>query len=167
MAVLGFVEVVSRHQNRDAALRELIDQRPESTPRDRVHTARRLVEKYDWGLVEDGAAEREPLPPATREVRCFGLFPAVEPRHIHHERTALLQSCARQAVNAAEEADVLVDRQLFVQRKALRHVADASLHTFGVFADVHASDIRGPTAGLQQAAEHADGCRLAGAVAAE
>ena len=72
-----------------------------------------------------------------------------------------------QAVQRAEEADVLLDRQRFVQRELLRHVADAPLHLLGVAAHVDAVDHGRSRCRLQQPAHHADGRRLAGAVRAE
>ena len=59
------------------------------------------------------------------------------------KRAALLEAVAGQAVDAAEEGDVLVDGQRLVQREALRHVADAPLDAFRVAADVDAADQRG------------------------
>ena len=66
-----------------------------------------------------------------------------------------------------KNADVLIDGQQLVEREALRHVADPPLDPFGIARDVDAADRRGPGRRLQQPAQHADGRRLAGAVAAE
>ena len=52
------------------------------------------------------------------------------------------EALAAQAVDAAEEPDVLIDRQRFVEREPLRHVADAPLDAFGIAADVDAADQR-------------------------
>ena len=71
MAVLGFVQIVRRDEHGDAGSREMIDEAPELAPRDRIDAAGRLVEKHDRRLVQDGAAEREPLTPAAGEIAAF------------------------------------------------------------------------------------------------
>ena len=72
-----------------------------------------------------------------------------------------------ESVDAAEEADVLIDRQQLVEREPLRHVADPPLDAFGIARDVDAADDAPSRGRRQQAAQHADGRGLAGAVAAE
>ena len=68
VAILRLVHVVGRHEDRDPPAGLLVDQIPEAAPRQRVDPGGRLVEKDDWGLVKDGAAERQPLPPAARQI---------------------------------------------------------------------------------------------------
>ena len=63
-----FRSVVRGHEHGDTLVREAIDQLPELAARDRVDAACRLVEEEDPRLVEDRAAQREPLPPPAREV---------------------------------------------------------------------------------------------------
>jgi hypothetical protein len=85
----------------------------------------------------------------------------------HTSRATRGQLLAAQTVDPAEELDVLVHRQALVEREALRHVADAALDAFRVAPDVDAAHERGAGGRLQQAAQHPDGGRLAGAVAAQ
>ena len=48
-------------------------------------------------------------------------------------------SCsARHPIDAAEEAQVLLDREIAVERKFLRHVADMLPHAFGIARHVEA-----------------------------
>ncbi len=72
-----------------------------------------------------------------------------------------------QLVDAGDEVEVLVDRQILVQAEALRHVADLAADRVRLAEDVVAE--AGPRAvvGLEQAAQHADGRGLAAAVGAE
>ena len=72
-----------------------------------------------------------------------------------------------EAVDAAEERDVLIDGQQLVERELLRHVADPPLDAFRIARHVHAADDRRPGGRLEEAAQHPDGRRLPGAVAAE
>ena len=167
MAVLRLVEIVRRDQHGDARRRELIDEIPEVAPRQRVDAAGRLVEKDDRRLVKNRAAEREALAPAAGQIARARALAPFEARHLEDEAAALVEPRPVEAVDAAEEADVLVDGEPLVEREPLRHVADAALDAFRIAADVDAADRRGAARRLQQPAQHADRGRLAGAVAAE
>ena len=167
MAVLGFVEIVRRHQHGHAGSRELIDEIPEAAPRDRIDAAGRLVEKDDRRFVENRAAERETLPPSAGQVGGAHLLAPLEARHLDDEAPPPLEPFGIEPVDAAEKPDVLIDGQPLVERKPLRHVADPALDAFRIAPDVDAAD-RGRAAGrLEQPAQHADRRRLAGAVAAQ
>ena len=85
MAALRFVEIVRRHEHRHAFLRERVDETPELAARQRIDAARRLVEEEDRRLVEDGAAEREALPPPAGEVARERLLAAGQAGHLEHE----------------------------------------------------------------------------------
>src|SRR5918993_1199597 len=50
MAVLGFVQVVRGHQDRDPCARHIFDETPELPARHRIDATSRLVEKNDAGL---------------------------------------------------------------------------------------------------------------------
>ena len=71
------------------------------------------------------------------------------------------------AVDARDEVEVLLDREVLVEAEALRHVADAALDLGARVAQIEAE--AGPAALVrrQQPAEHADGRRLAAAVRTE
>src|SRR6185436_14763411 len=128
---------------------------------------RGLVEEDDSRLVEDRAPERQALTPSAGEIGGEHLLAAAETCHVEHEVASLGEPRAGNAVDAAEEGDVLIDGELLVEREALRHVADAPLHAFGIGADVDAAHRGGARRGPEQAAEHPDGGGLAGAVAPE
>ena len=113
------------------------------------------------------AAEREALLPTAGQRRHQRLLAAAKPGHFDGEAHALAQFGARHAVDAAEEAQILLDRKVAVEREFLRHVADMFAHPFGITRDVDAGDEYAPGGRPQQAAENADRGRLAGAVGAE
>ena len=97
VAVLGFVQVVRGHQHGHAGPGEVVDQPPELAARQRIDAAGGLVEEHDRRLVEDGAAEREPLAPAGRQrAGQRGLAPA-QTGHVEHERAARGEPIARRA----------------------------------------------------------------------
>src|SRR4029453_19132098 len=113
--------VMSGQQNRDTRVRQLIDEHPELTARQRIDATSRLVEKDDSRLVENRAAERESLPPAPRPNSGAGAFPGAQAGNVEGKIAPLRQLRTVKAVNSAEESDVLVDGELLVERKALRH----------------------------------------------
>src|SRR5262245_55786356 len=95
------------------------------------------------------------------------MLASVKPRHLDSEGPPRGEPVALQPVNPGEKPDVLIDRQLLVERKPLRHVADATLHAFGIAADIDPVHTGGSARGLEQPAKHADGRRLARAIAPE
>src|SRR5207245_11109790 len=109
MAMVGFVEIVRRNEQRHAGGRELIDQVPEMPARERIDAARRLVEKYDRRLVKEGASEGQPLPPATCKVARASVLAPLEPRHLDDKATARLEALAGESVDTRKKTDVLID----------------------------------------------------------
>ena len=75
---------------------ELIDEAPELAARHRIDAAGRLVEKDDRRLVEDRAAERQPLPPAAGEVaRVSVVLAAAQAGHVEDERAGAPRAARR------------------------------------------------------------------------
>ena len=68
VAVLGFIHVMGGDEDRRALSRQFVDQVPELAAGHRVHAAGRLVEEQQLRPVEDGAAERQALPPAAGQL---------------------------------------------------------------------------------------------------
>ena len=97
MAALGLVEVVGGDEDRDAGLREHVDQPPELPPRQRIDAAGRLVEEEDRRLVQDRAAERQPLAPAAGEIARQRRLPAGETGHLDDEPAPLARAARRRA----------------------------------------------------------------------
>src|SRR5574338_638016 len=69
-----------------------------------------------------------------------------------------------EAVDRRVEPEILLHREVVVQAELLRHVADAAPNAFGIDRHVHARHLRASGRRLHEAAEHANGCRLAGPV---
>src|SRR5262249_56378816 len=78
----------------------------------------------------------------------------------------LFASLGCHAVNAGAEVEVLFYREVVVERKLLRHIADLLAHAAGAQAGL-AYEPHLPARRLEQPAEHLDGRRFAGAVRAE
>ena len=133
VAALGLVEVVRRDEDRDA--------RPATARRSAARTAgatadrRRRSARRGTGSAARGgsrsraraagASRRRDRAPASSRGR---VRPAISSTNAAPRGEPL----PRQAVDAAEEADVLIDGQQLVEREPLRHVADAPLHAFGI-----------------------------------
>jgi hypothetical protein len=85
------------------------------------------------------------------------------------QKTILLQQLvdplpglrAWQVLDGGEEFQVLAHRKIFIQREALGHVADAPAQCFGLLGNRQAQHLDLPGTRFQQAAQHADGGRLA------
>ena len=147
--------------------RKLVDQVPELAAADRVDARGGLVEEDDRRLVEDRAAQGQPLLPAAREDgRRLAAVPG-QPRHFDHPLLPRPFLFPRDAVDAAVEVDVLLDGEVLVEREFLAHVADVGFDLFGLGADIEAGHGARAAAGAEDAAEHADGGRLARPVRAQ
>ncbi len=93
--------------------------------RERIDTRRGLVEEQNGWLVQHGAAQRQALFPAKRQLRRHA-FPLIrETGHLQHPLASLGQTLTVYFVQAGEERDVLLHREVAIERKQLRHVADA------------------------------------------
>ncbi len=150
-----------------AGFGKVVDEGPECSPRDGVHARGGLVQEEDRRIVQDGAAQRQPLFPAAGERSGHGGTAVGQVGHFKHVLLALGAHGLRHAVHAGEEIDVLFHRKVVVERELLRHVADVLADFLGLRSHVEPVDGRLPRGGRQQAAEHADGSGLARAVGSE
>ena len=133
MAALGLVQVVRRDEHGDARLRRACrsaartggataDRRRRSARRERGSAARGGSRSRARGA---GASRRRDRARACARGR--------RGRPSRARTGAARSSAVRvEPVDAAEEADVLIDREQLVEREALRHVADAPLDAFGI-----------------------------------
>ena len=81
--------------------------------------------------------------------------------------TRALRSAAGQVVEAPEQVEVLADRELLVDRRALAGQADGATHDVGLAGHVEARHRGTPAIDGQQRREQLDGGGLAGAVGSE
>ena len=165
VAALGLVHVVGRDQHREALGGERVDLVPELAPRLRIDAGGRLVEQQQFRARQRAGAERQPLLPAAGQLAGELLLAAGQAEPF--DGGARCGDRLRDAVDAADELEILAHRQVLIQAEALRHVADLALDLVGLGADVVAEAGAGAFIRRQQAAQHADRGRLAGAVRAE
>jgi hypothetical protein len=112
-----------------------------------------------------GGGARAPLLPAAGQragelFRARGEAQPLEP--FAHAAPAVLN-----AVDARDEVEVLLDREVLVEAEPLGHVADAALDIGRLRAQIEAEGGPATLVGREQPAEHADRRRLAAAVRAE
>jgi hypothetical protein len=74
---------------------------------------------------------------------------------------------SRTRLAVGEEFDILVDRQIFVEPEALRHIADVQARELGRGDDVDAFDDDRALVRRHRRGQQAHDCRLSGAVRAD
>ena len=117
VAVFGFIHVMRADENSMAGFGKVVDEAPKSAARDRVDTGSGLVEKENRRIVQDGAAQRQPLLPAAGKRAGHGRTAVGEVGHFEHVLLALGADFVRNAVHAGEEVDILFHREVVVERE--------------------------------------------------
>src|SRR6185503_783517 len=159
---LGFVHVVRRQHDRAAGALEFFDELPELAACLRIEPGRRLVEKQELRIADERAREREPLLLAARQradARAPLLLELHEPDDVLDRRPFVKE--------AAEQADGLLDRELFRELRLLKLNAEPLLQRFGVGLPVEAEHFYFACVARREALADLDRRRLAGAVRAE
>ena len=169
IALLGFLEIVSGHQNGGAGIGQPVDHGPEGAARQRIDAGGRLVEKQHARLVHDGGAEGHALLPAAGQAAGDLILLALEAGKREHPLALFLALAFGHAVHAGKKFEIFLNGQIVVERKFLRHVADALAHALraGERAAAAAGQLNFTARGIEQAAQHLDGGGFARAVGAE
>ncbi len=118
----------------------------------RIHPAGRFVEKDHRWPMEEGAGKRQTLSKSPREFPDDRRAAAAKTGHVVRPVAPLFELPAPQAIGSGPETDVLIDCQIVVERKLLRHVADASLDLGGLGGDVETG--HGAAAGVGLSRPH-------------
>src|SRR5262249_29002213 len=92
---------------------------------------------------------------------------ALEARKLQHPRDLVASFHRRYAVHTSEELEVLVNRQIVVQRELLRHVSNGLPHGGGADGALHARQLDLSFTRIEQATQHLDSGGFAGAVCPE
>ena len=135
VALLGFFQIVGGHQNRGARVGQPVDHGPEGTARQRIDAGGGLVEEQD-AAVRAGWPRRTPRAASSPAAGCRSadLLAPPDPENEITQRIFSARSSLGHAVDAGEEFEVLVDREVVVERELLRHVADLLAHLRGTKA---------------------------------
>src|SRR5215472_8767946 len=166
-AALGFIHVVRGHKKSDAAAAEVEEQVPQLAPGNGIDARRRLVQVNDLGIVEHGAAQREPLFPASGELAGKTLFVRFDGITMHGLFNLAFGFSTAQAVDLRVEAQVFQHRKVVIQRELLAHVPDAQLDLVGILGDVNPIDHAAACGKRKNPAEHLDDRGFARAIGSE
>ena len=154
VTALGLVHVVGRDQHGDALGGVGMDLVPEGAPRLGIDAGRRLVEQQQLAA----RAARRRRAPAAASSRPTGdpaswFWRVARPEPLERVVDALLQPV--EAVDAADELEVLADGEILVEAEALGHVAGLALDRLALAHEVVAEAGAAAAVGRQQAADHA------------
>ena len=120
---LGLLDVVRRHQDRDALGAQRVDQRPQLLADLRVEADGRLVEQHEPRPVHERARDQQPPAHAARELVRARVAAVGELRDLERALDRRLALAARDPVEVREHAQVLLDGQRRVEVVELRHDA--------------------------------------------
>src|ERR1051325_10496820 len=112
-------------------------------------------------------AKRYSLFPSSRQTTRHQITLAFKAGYFQHPFFLLFALLARHMVDPGKEVQVFLDRQIVVQRKLLRHITNALSDKTRTQPAGLSSQRHLPARCSNQAAEHFDRCRLAGAVRPE
>lgn len=106
---------------------QTLDLGPHLVAQLRVEIRERFVEQEQVRLADDGAADGDPLTLSTRELTRIALQEIADAEHLGGFADPLPDFDLRSPSRAQTEADVLVDRQIGVERIILKHHRDVPL----------------------------------------
>ena len=155
---------MSGDKDRDAISCQMVDQLPETAAVEGINPGGGLIKKNDRWLMQQGAAQSQPLPPTGGEFTGLGIATLSQSGHLNHPVSPLCQLLCRQPVDAAVKGDILCYGQVFIEGKFLAHVADIFLDQLGLGGNIKASHLAVTTAWFQNAAQHPDGSGFSSAV---
>src|SRR5436305_10384811 len=104
--------------------------------------------------MQHGAAERETLLPASRELGGEPLHVRCEPVRGDDRVHACTKSVRRKPIDTAIEREVLFDSEVVIQTELLRHVSNALAHEFGIGSYIDVIDARFAITEREQAGKH-------------
>ena len=167
VAALGLVHVMGGDQQGGAGIGQLEQLLPEVAPRLGIHRAGRLIQEQQLRLMDHRRRQGQTLLLATAHgpgQLFLAVTEVVALDKLIHPTPGLRTV---QPVHGGKELQVLAHGEVLEQRELLGHVADPQAQCFGLFGYAQAQHLDLAVAGRQQAAQHADGGRFAGAVRAE
>src|SRR5512133_2990349 len=112
IAALGFIHVVSRHEQRHAFAGELEKQIPQLTPGDWIDAGGRLIEEEHARPVHERTSHGQTLTPATGELSSAPVDVRLEMGGGSHLLTPLIQFATAQTIKFSCKDEVLVHCQL-------------------------------------------------------
>src|SRR5690606_27002998 len=140
---------------------------PERDARARIEARGRLVQEEELRPVDDGAREHQPLLVAAAQGVRARVAVLAELEEVEQLVDARPEVGDARAKVARVDLEVLGDGEVVVQAVVLGTHADVALERLAVGDEVPSEEPDAPSVGLEEAVEHAERGRLAGAVRAE
>src|SRR5690606_17881357 len=109
-------------------------------------------EDDDARVVQERAGERDPLADASGQRSGRGAAVLGQAGALDGPVDGAAQLPAEEAIDAAEELEVVIDRKIEIEAELLRHVADRRFDPAGRASDVVTGDEGAAAARLQEAA---------------
>ncbi len=167
IAILGLVHEMGGDHDGHPRFGQMVDALPELAPRQRIDAGGRLIEKQNGRLMHQRTSQREPLLVAQRQFHGLGIGILAQVELIKGPGQPLFAPCAAQAIGRGEKIQVLPCSEIAVERKFLRHIADALARVCAGRAQIGARNAQRAGRRWQQAAEHAKSRALARAIGTE
>ena len=167
LAALGFVEIGGGPDHGHAFIGQRLHHAPQVLAADRVDTHARLVQQQHLRPRHERTGKAQLLLHAAGELAGQAFGEGSEPREVQQLGKQIGVAVRIHAAQLRIQAHVLHHRQVFVQAKALRHVATGDMN--GVVVLDHVIACQGDVAGVrhQEAGQNPHQRRLAGAVGAD
>ncbi len=146
---------------------QLADVAPDRAARLRVESHRRLVEEQHARRVQQAARDLQASPHSAGVRVREAAPPLPQPDHLHHLAHAAVDELARHAVELGVQAQVLLGRQVPVERRLLEDQADVAADVVAFGEHVVSGHERRAAAGTHERAQHPDRRRLARSVGAQ
>ena len=165
VAALGFIHVMGGDEDRETAGGELMNLVPEFAAGLGVDAGSGFVEEQKFRLVDEASGEGEALFPAAGKLPSELVAAVREPEALE----AALDRCGAigHRVNAGDKIEVFANTQVFVITEFLRHVADVALDLGLLLADIETEASARAGVGREEAAQHTDERRFAGAIGSQ
>ena len=128
-AARGFVHVGGADDDAQAlGLHQLLHDGPEVAPRERIDAHAGFVQQQQIGRAHQRAGQAQLLLHAAGELARRTPGKARQAGHLQQPGVARAAHGGRHAMQIGIQVKVFLHAQVFIQAKALRHVADAALH---------------------------------------
>ena len=150
-----------------SSLGQPLEEAPDAAAVDRVEAERRLVEEEDRGAVEDAAGEVDLAAHPAGEGADRVMAAVLQFEQGQHLLDPVPQLGPPEPVEPARQLQVLLGRELAVERRLLEDEADVLAHRQRFGDDVVAVDLGAAAGRADQRRQHVDHRRLARPVGAE
>jgi hypothetical protein len=131
IALLGFIEIGGAHQHGDILAAQQFDDAPEFTPRNGIDPDCGLIEQQQPRRAQQGAGQPQLLLHAAGKRPRAPMRKRAERGELEQLVETLLPLCGFQALQIGIEVEILLNGEVFIKTKALRHVADHLLNGRG------------------------------------